>query len=353
MDTRLLFRDPIFQLNMVLWSLKSSEQYSYQIYPVLKQAGYCLFAINRKLQLPTDGSIRKSLTGLVNSFDPPVPDIWLRHEARDTDLIIELKSRGFGQESSNANQALKLLVATADLSLSTGTSTVNQRPGHLTIITILQDAGGMMDTLDALKMKLDNRQIPSSPASVIGLGNTEGGAWIWESPNPLCLPQPLQGPLSEPVVVSREIESIEELFPLLLVPWIPGSEESCLHSEGLSVLTGRILTCTLSEIGKAKPPVTLNLKANDLLVEATLGIFADWKTQDRQPFLKKAIDIIYDSIQSTTAEAYKGRSGIDINIPSDEIRRMLLQEIDKIDVKDPSRNLEGPAMIQTSLFNDI
>lgn len=346
-EPRLLSCDPIFQLNMVLWSLKDLpiHQRSYQIRPVLREAGYYLVAIDRKIILPSDVTIRQSLMRLVTRLTPPVPDIWLRHINGEADLIIELKSQGFGLDSSNVNQALKLLVASADLSLSVGNPAI-KRPGHLTFITVLQDAKYLLETIDALKAKLDEYKIPSSPASVIGLSDNDS-AWIWESPNPSCLPQPLKQTLSEPISVLRKIESVEEMLPLLFIPWIPDSGESYLHSIGLSVLTGRVLCCVLAEINNAEPPVTLTLRASDILEEATYGVFSSWKEQERHSILKKVIDIISDNIQSTDITYRKGEE-IDIDIASNDTLRTILQEIEQIDVSDSSRNLE--TIRQPSLF---
>ena len=97
------------------------------------------------------------------------------------------------------------------------------------------------------------------------------------------LPQPLQQHLSEPVtVLSHTGVQPEDLVPLFLIPWTPGisGSNSQLASDGLSVLTGRVLTYLLTEIGNATLPVNLTLRSDAIVEKATYGFFKYWKGRD-------------------------------------------------------------------------
>ncbi len=351
-----LAQDPIFQLNMVLWSLKRlPSQGSYHIRPLLKEAGYYLFAIDRRILLPIDNhtvNSLKELTGkeLTNKIGMPAPDIWLKHEKGNAHLIIELKSRGFSPESSKASQILKILIATADLSLSVAAR--DKLPGHLIIMTDNQDAQLLVNTLDKLKEKLEVSDLPCSPASIIGLEYNNEDSWIWDCPNPSTLPRSLQKILSERVaVLTHPNIPPTDMLPLYLVPWLPGQKgrKSMLNSDGLAVLTGRILTYVLAKVKQASPPVNLPLEADSILHDATYGFFKYWNSKDKASLAQKVINIISDCIGSITLIDSSSRR-ITIDIPSEETRENILKAIEKIEINNPINNLEGDASLQPTLF---
>ena len=353
-----LIRDPLFQLNMVFWSLKCLPPgSSFHIDPLLEKAGYYLFALERTLRLPNDQEIISSLQDLLQtqSIDSPVPDIWIRHRDEEADfLIIELKSQGFSAESSNRRQLLKMLVGAADLSLSLGATTDKELPGHVIIVTSFTDTEQMMCTIKQIKTDLDISQLRSAPAAVIGIGyQDDDDRWIWECPEPSYLPQPLQQHLSEPVtVLSHAGVQPEDLVPLFLIPWAPGisGSNSQLASDGLSVLTGRVLTFLLTEIGNATLPINLTLRSDAIVEKATYGLFKYWKGRDKRSMSKKVISIIFNNIESSVLTD-KGNEEISIDIPSEQIRDEILSVIEKIDIGVPSSSLEGTPMIQPSLFS--
>ena len=346
-----LAQDPIFQLNMVLWSLKRlPSQGSYHIRPLLKEAGYYLFAIDRRVLLPKDNHIVESLKDLTDKLGSPSPDIWLKHEKDNAHLIIELKSRGFSPESSKASQILKILIAVADLSLSV--AAIDKLPGHLIIMTDNQDAQLLVNTLDKLKEKLEMYDLPCSPASVIGLEYNNEDSWIWDCANPSTLPQPLRNILSERVVVVTHPNiPPTDILPLYLVPWLPGQKgrQSMLNSDGLAVLTGRVLTYVLGEVRQASPPVNLPLEADSILHDATYGFFKYWNSKDKAILSQKVINIISGCLGSITLIDSSSRR-IAIDIPLEETRENILKAIEKIEINNPINNLEGDVVLQPTLF---
>lgn len=347
----ILAQDPVFQLNMVLWSLKRlPSQGSYNIRPLLKEAGYYLFAIDRRVLLPKDNHIMGSLKKLTDKLGSPSPDIWLKHEKDNVHLIIELKSRGFSPESSTASQILKILVATADLSLSVAAR--DKLPGHLIIMTANHDAQLLVNALERLKEKLDVHDLPCSPASVIGLEYNNEDSWIWDCPNPSSLPRPLQKILSERVtVLTHPNIPPTDMLPLYLVPWLPGqnSRQSMLNTDGLAVLTGRVLSYVLAKVKQASLPVNLPLDADSILHDATYGFFKYWNSKDKASMSQKVINIISECIKSITLIVISNRI-ITIDIKSEEIREDILKAIEKIEINNPTNNLEGDSELQLALF---
>jgi len=65
-----LVKDPIFQLNVVLWSVRPAAP-SAPVRPVLREAGYVLVSLSPGLQPPV--SLRASLIAVAGSADAPHP----------------------------------------------------------------------------------------------------------------------------------------------------------------------------------------------------------------------------------------------------------------------------------------
>lgn len=346
-----LLRDPIFQLNMVLWSLKLLPGDNIlQVRPILQEAGYYLLGINRRVILPQLDNLKSFLP----SIDPPVPDIWLRHKSDNTNVIIELKSQGFGLDSSNINQIKKILIASYNLAESVGSK--DEVPGYVIVMAPFLDSK-MVDTLDTLREEISNHSISSAPVSVIGLYH-EKDNYLWKSPSLSSLPGPLQEVLSGPVTVissmgfGKEGEDEKDIIPLYLIPWIPNvdANASPLISDGLASLTGRILTYVQEKIGNSKPPINLALKPDLLLHEATYEVFDYWKGQDRNIFFKKVVNIIDRSINSAVV-SYKSDKLIEIDIRTEEIQDEIMKELEKANIYESASNLEGvDTHIQPNLF---
>lgn len=340
---------------MVLWSLKLLPGDNIlQVRPILQEAGYYLLGINRRVILPQLDNLKSFLP----SIDPPVPDIWLRHKSDNTNVIIELKSQGFGLDSSNINQIKKILIASYDLAKSIGSKDKEKVPGYVIVMAPLLDSK-MVDTLDALREEISNHSISSAPATVIGLYH-EKDDYLWKCPTPSSLPGPLLEVLPRPVTVvssmgfGREGEDAKDVIPLYIIPWMPGvdSNASSLISDGLASLTGRILTYVQEKIGNAKPPINLALKPDLLLNEATYGVFDYWKDQDRDIFIKKVANIITSNIESAVTSNRKDKL-VEIDIRTEEVREEILKELEKSDIYESSNNLEDiDTHIQTKLFEE-
>ncbi len=352
-DPAQLLSDPVFQLNMVIWSVKDlPKDGNSQINPFLKEAGYYIVALNRRILLTEIGD-RSSFFELVPDWSPPVPDVWLRHESDNFDLILELKSRGFGEKSSKKiKQIYKMLAASFDLSSSIGIK--DRKPGFFIIMTLHKDADKMTDTLNLLKSTLEEVQISSAPVAVIGLDHSQNN-WLWNSLNPSTLPKPLCKGLSQPVTVLRSMGHIEDIIPMYFIPWLPevDDESSPLISDGLAVLTGRVLSYVQKEIKNAEPPVMLSLRADSLLQEATYGVFNHWKGKDRKNFTKKVINIISKNINAISI-SYKSDKEVGIEIKTESIREDILKELERVEINSFDKNLEGASSsVQPHLFGSM
>ena len=169
---------------------------------MLREAGYYLVAIGRKVLVPSSNSARDALQRLTGTPDrsPCRPDLWLKHSKHPVQPIVELKGGSFSVESSNSKQAIKLLLSTLDLSASLGEPTEAKIRGHLIYGTTSKDADKMATTLKQLVAKTEAEGVPSAPTAVIGL-SIEAEGVVLSSPTPSDLPSPAEKPLAKKAIV--------------------------------------------------------------------------------------------------------------------------------------------------------
>ena len=349
-DTKTLLSDQVFQLNTFLWALQELPESS-QIQPVLRQAGYQLRSIEPRLIIPRTSVVITVLDKLAGSKDrsPCRPDIWLQHTEHPSELIIELKSQGFSTDSSNSRQALKLLLATFDLSESLGETT--QQSGHLIYATISDDTSDLEATLNNLASKLQDEGANSAPISVIGFSDEEEGVAISSSSS--NLPKPAANALARPAVVLRRDDD-NDLQPLYLIPWIPGikdSQDPQLHAAGYNELTGRVLTHILSKIGRVQVPTNLRITGEEIMGSSTFGVFDHWRSDTRMQFARAVIKIVARVLGPDINVVSTSRTQIEIELQDLDTQDQILRSIEQADHTRSSTNLEDAIEEQPTLFD--
>ncbi len=351
-DEPKLLADQVFQLNTLLWALEELPDKG-EIQPVLRQAGYYLGAIGRRVIMPTDEESLAALARLTGKADrdPCHPDLWLRHATDPVQPLVELKAQGFSPESSNRRQALKLLAGATDLAPSLGE--IDQRPGHVLYATVATDAGAIASTLRVLAAALNAEGAAAAPTGAIGLAIEDEGVAL-SSPHPADLPPPLESSLSgSPIVLHRDGDN--DLQPLYFVPWIPGiaeSQNADLHSAGLQELTARILVYMQAAVGQALPPTALTLDGGRLLSDATFGVFDKWRDNDRQKFSDAVGKIVDRTLGSVVDVRRPTKSSREIDIPDLDTKDEVVARIEQADPADPSTNLKAALEEPPTLFDD-
>ena len=324
--------DPVFQLNAVLWSLiEIPNVKGIFINPALSRAGYSVYAIDRKVMLAEkQGKSIIAITG--RQPDPAVPDVWLVHQSDDVDLILEIKSHGFGLNSKDkVVQMLKIMAGSYDLAVSTGDT--SKRSGHVIYVTIADDSKKMTGTLKSLESELIRYEIPSAPSAVIGLAE-QGGSITLVCPEPVLLPEPLKKILSEPVTIFKAVTEDYDITPFYLVPWSPGfGNTSDFEKEGLELLTERILVYVTAEVGRNTSAKKVSIDCEEILNKATLDVFKHWHGDIRKRFIKTVKNIIISRTKPHGKS--EGRSTIDIDLSNGQ-RDDILKKLARAKVKDIS-----------------
>lgn len=352
-DIKTLLGDPMFQLNLLLWSLMDTPddlEFSIELYPFLRNQGYYLYAIEKKIDLRSDFTYVDAISPLIKGkLSPPTPDLWIKHQSDPVELIVELKSRGYSADSNKSIQMLKIMAASADLSETLGGG--SRKLGHVIFITILEDAKKMLSTFTVLENRLKEGDIISAPTSVIGLRKSEGGV-DFISPKPSQLPSPLRKSMSNPVTVLRFSNIENNVIPLYFIPWMPGivSQDKRLSNYGLSVLTGRLLTHVQKVIGKASIPSYLNLRGDVLLDVATFGVFRYWKAREKQRFMQEAIRIIARAVEPH-GRLSRNETELEIDLSNETVRDEAMRGLRKSKTEEEASNLSRAA--KPTLFDDI
>lgn len=352
-DESTLLADQVFQLNTLLWALEDLPDKG-ETQPVLRQAGYHLGAIGRRVIMPNDEVTLAALTKLTGtaSQDPCRPDIWLRHDTDPVHPLVELKAHGFSPESSNRRQALKLIAAGSDLASSLGEA--RTRPGHVLYATVAEDADGIATTLKTLARELSAEGAEPAPTGAIGLAIEDDGV-VLSSPESANLPEPLGAALSSrPIVLRRDGDN--DLQPLYLIPWIPGNKDSQdldLHSDGLRELTARVLAHMLAAVGQSRPPETLILNGSRLLSKATFGVFDTWRDTDRREFCRSAAGIVDKTLKSVDVVRRLSADSREIDLPDIDTKEMVIERIEQADPSDPSVNLQAITEEPPTLFDEL
>ena len=348
-----LLSDQVFQLNTFLWALEDLPENSLTR-PVLRQAGYYLSSIGRRVIMPVDAHFVAALQSITGSADrsPCRPDLWLRHTSDHVVPLIELKARGFSSNSSNRRQALKLIAASSNLGPSLGEP--DERPGHVLYATTSADANDLATTLKNLALELEAENAPATPTGVIGLSMETQGVAL-SSPIPSDLPEPAATAFAAPAIVLLH-EDENDIQPLYFIPWIPGIEDSQdaeLHSAGLRELTARVLTHALSDVGQAQPPTTLSLDAAVLLTRATFGVFDRWRDADRKQFSEAAAKIVERALTPVVTVRREAGSLLEVDLPTSETQDTTIDRLERADPADPKANLEATVGEPPTLFDNL
>lgn len=268
-----LLGDPVFQLNLALWTLEELPK-SAPIRPIFREHGYHLHSIARPL--PLAPSLRAALDSSVKPNDAPSPDV-LAEAQGNPFLLIECKKSSFGTESSTAHQATKLIAISSDLTSSLGLSG-GARPGIVTYLTPWDQCEALAGTLGEIHSELDGQGLQAPAPATIGILLDGEGVAIrsCESGN---LPAALADAIEEPVLVIKSPPD-EDPRPLYFIPWDPGvtqsPEEEALCRE---MLFARVLMEAVQDVGRCSPPDRLVISMQNLLARATFGVSEKWRAR--------------------------------------------------------------------------
>jgi len=114
MNVHDLIRDPLFQLNVLVWMAKEQPSTGYVVRPLFFQNGFRLVYIQHPFPFPRESILAIQSSGLDVS-ERPEPELLLRRSSDQRALYFEAKAESFSPQSSTAKQARGHLLATGDV----------------------------------------------------------------------------------------------------------------------------------------------------------------------------------------------------------------------------------------------
>ncbi|HEY6331515.1 MAG TPA: hypothetical protein VI756_19475, partial [Blastocatellia bacterium] len=211
-----LVRDPVFQLNVLLWMAKEQPADDYRIRPVFFQAGFRIIYIEQPFPLPQEISSAALGSGLSISAGPE-PELILGRQHDGRALYFEAKADSFSSESSNARQARGHLLATGPAFAEV----LAPLTSSLLCYVVPEDKRVMMrDCLATLAQELVGRGLEPGMVSCHGL-LIDGGAlrYVWDS----AFENYLGTVEGNSVAILEDLEDDTDPSPLILL----FSEEDC------------------------------------------------------------------------------------------------------------------------------
>ncbi len=348
-----LAADPVFQLNVVLWALEDLPEMT-AVQPVLRRAGYRVESLGRSLLLPADERTASALCTITGSADrsPCRPDLFLENQDDPATLVVELKSRGFSEDSSNVRQAVKLIVGSQNLAESYAET--QPRPGHVVYGTVESDAVRLAETLQGLSESIASNGVPAAPTAVVGISVDDGGARL-STPALSDLPEPARRALQTTATVLHR-HGEDDIRPLYVIPWIPGiahTQNPELQADGYRELTARIIVEAMAVVGQAVVPTpTLKITGTALLSRATFGVFDRWLDADRRKFAAAATNVLSDALESLGGFQRQSRDTISLSLSSHEEQAEVVKFLEKAKPADKMTNLEAAVNEAPRLFDD-
>lgn len=269
-----LLRDPVFQLNSVLW-LATARPPDDAWRPLLHEAGFEIRAVSPALALPPAVLLRLKETSLAHQ-DRCAPDVVLERVADRLNILVECKANSFGEASTTSQQARALLLIAGPpigevLAEPTGTG-IRGGVAYFVPAVVLDE---MNRTLAALASKLREAGFDPGPAGALGLAHEDGALiLIADSGMAALMGLPQRAPFAQ-------VHHDTDPRPLYLIPYDPSVDQAPEERDYcLRILHERIHGALLGRIGRLLLPGSATFTDEELLNEATFGLFDQWESRD-------------------------------------------------------------------------
>lgn len=261
-----LAKDNLFQLNTVVWA-SFPQPVGAPVTPVLRNAGYTLYAIEKPLEASVAEKAQLNKSTLEIQPNPAI-DVVLSHKKDSTYILVECKPSSFGLNSDWTPQARGLIVAGGSVASRLGVS--GKSTSETCYLVPEEDTQSTDATLVALHKEVSSKGLNGCPTGVIGISLKSDGAYLGLSNRP-------QGTALLPLALipERRVLSVaaeQDPRPLYVIPWIPDGQDS----NDLEAFKEKIRAKLLSWLGKAAIGCSEVLYFEELLNDVSRGVFQYW-----------------------------------------------------------------------------
>jgi hypothetical protein len=267
MKPELLLKDPIFQLNLLLWMAKEQPYQNYYVYPFFHELGFKILYIEHPFRFP-DKTAKKMIASGLDIGVEVEPDLLLRREIDSKAVYFELKADSFSTTSSNSKQARGHLVASG----SVFSEVYSPVTACLLCYVIPSEAcDKMKECLLALQVELNGKGLSPGEFSSHGLSTRNSPYRIiysWDS----FFKNHVGVSTDEVTVLSNVLEDTDPT-PLLLV----FSDEDCYNTEMRDfyrkALIEQIRACILCDLHSQTVSMNYESTTDNILLKTSDGIF--------------------------------------------------------------------------------
>jgi hypothetical protein len=287
-----LIRDPVFQLNLILWMAKEQPEACFQVLPLFQQHGFSPFLIEQPFKFPVAVSRQIEGSPALSISKEPEPEVILSKPQDKKAIYFECKAQSFGPGSSNSRQARGHLLASGDAFADV------YRPLEYCLLGYLvpdSDRGGMSECLTTLQGELSSGGFSPGQFSIHGL-KVDGGSLFYTWGKRLA--EHLGMPESQPdeIPVMENITPETNPSPLLLVY----TDEDCPDRESRDyyrrILCEKLRAAMLCDLNQEHGELGIPLSSDGLLHNTTGGMF-QYLGRKRQESLRNFVrDNIFDFI---------------------------------------------------------
>lgn len=280
MKSETLLRDPVFQLNLLIWMSKEQPASGYRVRPFFVENGFDLIYIEQPFAFP-DATIQGIDRSALTIKKAPEPETILGRKSDQKALYFEAKSNSFSPESTNSSQARGHLLACGP---AFGEALKPLRQALLCYVLPQDRSELMRDCLYSLSAELRTNALEPGGHSVHGLAvNNKDLIYSWDDNFKLHA-----GIGTESVAVLHDVQEDTDPSPLLLIY----TDEDCPCAERAGfyrkVLLNQVVAKLVCDLNLLQPGNTYAITARELLRETTDGIL-DYLGRERQSSMIRVV----------------------------------------------------------------
>lgn len=270
MSPKEAIRDPVFQLNLLVWMAMDQPAQGFRVRPLFSQHGFQLHYIEQPFPFPTE--LRREIAVAAAALNleiklEPEPELTIQRPADCQAIYFEAKAQGFSTASSNAKQARGHLLACGPAFAEVYTPLTK---ALLDYVVPAGDSTEMRRCLAELKTELAAAKLETGSYTVDGLSVRETDL-IYHLDEPLRALLPGSAP---EIAVMTDLAPDTDPSPLLLIYSDEDCSDATRRGHYRRVLQNQAwanLLCTLH--GKESGQV-IEVSAPELLLSTTNGVFS-------------------------------------------------------------------------------
>jgi hypothetical protein len=304
MKTETLLKDPVYQLNLLLWMAKEQPDVYYRVRPFFYELGFKVEFIETHFAFP-DMTMQAIQKLKLDIGIKPEPDLILGRKSDNKALYFEAKANSFGSTSTNCHQARAHLLASGP---AFG-EVYPTYPACLLCYVVPGDTcAPMAECLAVLTDELSKGGLVPGVSSCHGLSIRDDKVFYsWDVA--FCRHV---GTGERDVSILNDVQEDTDPAPLLLVY----SDEDCPRSDELKdyyrrAVIDQVRVCLLCDLHASPAQLDYQIMVDDVLMRTTDGVF-EYLGRERQKGLRRlVIDNVFKKIAYEWQDKHKGIALID------------------------------------------